>query len=167
MNLDYRIVFRANGKPKYWDQKALENIDLLKEHTKLTGFVVFLFVPSSPEHAFKQFPNWFRTICKKLILFWTRCQIGFSDAEEEDTDGLTPLMTNCSKVSLIASLVENSAKKSEPMIKIQIRNIYRLTPMHLQRLLWINMSQHKIMTMNSFQEPKSLAACNYFLPKCF
>ncbi|XP_055319847.1 putative helicase mov-10-B.1 isoform X2 [Sitodiplosis mosellana] len=106
---DYRFSVKHHGQPKYWHEKGLADIDLLKEHTK---------------------ENEFDT--------------------DEAVDVVSKWITARSKLYIRVSLEKNANENDDPMIRIHIRNDRLKHPVVLLHLLWINLYENQIVTMDSF-----------------
>lgn len=64
------------------------------------------------------------------------------------------------KIYVRISLEKNNMPNDNPMIKVHIRNDRVRSPVTLFHLLWINLYEHKIVTMNSISQP------NIKIPMC-
>lgn len=138
--LDYRLLFRCNGEPKYWHDQNLRDIDFLTEHTKDSLYVNTL---------------------KCLILVLITNQIYFNSrvSDDENTPIIGKSKMDHSKIFVRVSLEKNNSSNDDPVIKVHIRNDRLKYPVTLLHLLWINLYEHKIVTMNSISEPITLPMC--------
>lgn len=67
------------------------------------------------------------------------------------------------KIFVKATVEKNVVPFAGPVVRIHVRNDRIDLPVVLLDLLWINMYDHKIVTMDNLLQPKPLPKCNYFV----
>lgn len=91
-----------------------------------------------------------------LILF---CTLGFycsnNDHDVDHEVFMSKWNMICSKIDVRVTLEKCG---STPMVNVRIKNAHLKHPMALVHLLWINLYEHKIVTMNHFPEKITLSS---------
>lgn len=74
----------------------------------------------------------------------------------------------CSKILIRATLDKGIASTDDAIVNVHIQNAHLKYPITLIHLLWINLYEHKIVTMNQngFAEPITLVSCKLMCVIC-
>lgn len=94
-------------------------------------------------------------VVSKINGFWFRID------EDDDVNAVTKSITAHSKLNVRVSLKKNTSKTDESMIRIHIVNDRLKHPVVLMHLLWINLYENKLVTMNSIPESVTIPRCKW------
>lgn len=85
----------------------------------------------------------------------------FRFEEDEDVNAVTKSIAAQSKLNVRVSLKNCSNKADEPMIRIHILNDRLKHPVVLMHLLWINLYENKLVTMNNIPDSVTIPRCMF------
>lgn len=83
----------------------------------------------------------------------------YSDDDDDNEVIMTKWNAICSKIHVRATLEKGITPSADATVNVHIQNNHLKYPIALVHLLWINLYEHKIVTMNNFSEQITLTSC--------